>query len=290
MGIASQVLEDRIGPTEGRLGIDDPFDMPSLIQQPTEGRGSAEGLQGAREAEASVLEGFGKQGQELAPEESAQHSDRQEEVGRGSDPTGSVRGQASGRHDAVQMRMVMEGLAPGMEYGQEPDLGPEMAGVGRDLQEGPGGRLEEEAIDDPGVLKCQRGQELRQGEHDVEIGDGQQMRLLGLEPLGRLAALALGTVPVPTGVVGDLLCAAVVTFLDMASQGAGPALDHGPQDTGLVERGAVAFPVGLTVAAGDLGDLQPRPTTHPTGVGGLRSSSRSRRLMVSRTRRVDTWV
>jgi hypothetical protein len=121
-----------------------------------------------------------------------------------------------------------------MEDGQEPDLGSEVAGVGRDLQQGPGGCLEEEAIDDPGVLKCQRGQELRQGEHDVKVGDGQQMRLLGLEPLGRLAALALGTVPVPAGVVGDLLCAAVVTCLDMASQGTGPALGHGPQDTGLV--------------------------------------------------------
>jgi hypothetical protein len=76
MGVASQVFEDRIGPTEGRLGIDDPLDMPSLSQQPTEGRGSAEGLQGALEAEASVLEGFGEQGQELASEESAQHSDR----------------------------------------------------------------------------------------------------------------------------------------------------------------------------------------------------------------------
>jgi hypothetical protein len=190
----------------------------------------------------------------------------------------------------MEMGMVMEGLAPGMEYRQEPDFGSEVAGVGRDLQERLGGRLEEETIEDPWVLEGYGCEKLRQGENDVEVGYGQEMRLLSLKPPGRLAALALGAVPIPTGVVGDLLFAAAVTLLDMATQDAGSALDHGPQDPGLVRGRRVAFPVRGTVAADDLGDLQPRSLAHPSGEGAFRSWSRSSGLTVAWSRWVDTWV
>jgi hypothetical protein len=33
----------------------------------------------------------------------------------------------------MEMGMVMEGLAPGVQYRQEPDLGSEVAGIGRHL-------------------------------------------------------------------------------------------------------------------------------------------------------------
>ena len=170
---------------------------------------------------------------------------------------------------------MREGLAPGMENRQEPDGGPEVVGVGRHLQQGPGRGLKEDAIDHLRVLQGKGSESLGQREHHVEIGHGQEVRLLGLKPLGRLTALALGTVPVPAGVVGDLPLAAVVTLLDMAPQNPGPALDHGPQDPGLSRGGPMAVPVGLTVAADDLGDLQPRPLAHPLGAGGVRSGSRS---------------
>jgi len=115
----------------------------------------------------------------------------------------------------------------------------------------------------------------------VEVGDGQEVRLLGLEPLGRLAALALGTVPVPAGVVGDLQLPAVVTPLDVSTQNPGPALGDGPHDPALCRGGPVALPEGLTVAADDLGDLQPRPLAHPVGEGGVRFWSRSSGLVTA---------
>jgi hypothetical protein len=133
----------------------------------------------------------------------------------------------------------------------------------------------------PGVLQGQGCEDLGQGEHDVEVGDGEEMRLLGLEPPGRLAALALGAVPVSAGVVGDLPLAAVITCLNVATQDARPALGDGPQNPGLVGGRGVAFPVRLTVAADDLGDLQPRSLAHPLGTGGARSESRSSGLVVA---------
>ncbi len=177
-----------------------------------------------------------------------------------------------------------------MENRQEPDGGSEVTRVGRHVQQRPGGGLEEKPVDHPGVLLGEGSKNLRQGEHDVEVGDGQEMRLLGLEPPGRLAALALGTVPVPAGVVGDLPLAAVVTRLDVATEDPGPALGDGPQDSGLSRAGSVALPVRLTVAADDLGDLQPRPLAHPLGAGGVRSGSRSSGLTVACSRRVETCV
>ena len=41
-------------------------------------------------------------------------------------------------------------------------------------------------------------------------------------------ALALGTMPVPAGVVGDLTVLAVVTLLDVAAEGRGAATEYGP--------------------------------------------------------------
>jgi len=240
-----------------------------------------EGLHGAVELELSVLEVLPELSQELAPEQAAQDPDGKEEVGRRGDPPGSIRGQSPSGHDTVQVGMMREGLAPGMENSQEPDGGPEVAGVGRHLQQCPGRSLEQEPIDHLRVLEGHGGQELGQGEHDVEVGDGQEVRLLGLEPLGRLTALALGTVPVPAGVVGDLPLAAVVTLLDVAPQSAGPALDHGPQDPALSRGRRVALPVRLTVAANDLGDLQPRSLAHLLGEGKLRFWSRSNGLVVA---------
>ena len=185
---------------------------------------------------------------------------------------------------------MRESLPPGMKDRQEPDGGSEMTRVGRHLQQGPGRSLEEKPVNHPGVLQGQGSENLRQREHDVEVGNGQEVRLLGLKPLGRLAALALGTVPIPAGVVGDLPLAAVVTCLDMATQNPGPTLGHSPQDPALSRAGPVALPVRLAVAADDLGDLQPRPRAHPMGEAVLRFSSWSKGLVVSWTRWVDTWV
>jgi hypothetical protein len=201
VGIASQVFEDRVGPAEGRLGVDHPLRTSGLGEESVEGWAMSQGLKRSMEAEPFVLEGLVEEGQELAPKEAAQDPHGKKEVRGGGYPSRPIGGQAAGGHHAVDVGMEREFLAPGVEDSEEPDLGPEVTGVGSHLEQGPRCSLKEESIDHPRVLKGQRGQKLRQGEDHVEVWDGQQMRLLGIEPLGRLTTLALGAMPVAAGVV-----------------------------------------------------------------------------------------
>lgn len=43
------------------------------------------------------------------------------------------------------------------------------------------------------------------GEDDMKVRDGQEVPLLGVHPARGLQPLAFGAMPIPTGVVGDLL-------------------------------------------------------------------------------------
>src|SRR4249920_2453621 len=58
----------------------------------------------------------------------------------------------------------------------------------------------------------------RQREHDVEVRDGQQLGLALLHPCERLRALALGTMPVAAGVIGDRRVRAVLAAHNMAAE------------------------------------------------------------------------
>src|ERR1035438_413030 len=75
-----------------------------------------------------------QQSEKLAAEESAQNSDRQEELPAAGDPAGSVWRESSCRHDAVNMRVVQQVLTPTVHHGQEADLCAEMLRIGCDLQ------------------------------------------------------------------------------------------------------------------------------------------------------------
>ncbi len=66
---------------------------------------------------------------ELFSKQAGEDAHRQEEAGPGSDPVLTIRGETSGRDQTVQVRVVLQGLAPGMQDSHKSDLGPEMFGV-----------------------------------------------------------------------------------------------------------------------------------------------------------------
>jgi hypothetical protein len=47
-------------------------------------------------------------------------------------PAGAIGGQAAAGHDAMQVRMKMQVLTPGVQHGKEADGGTEMPGIGGD--------------------------------------------------------------------------------------------------------------------------------------------------------------
>ena len=67
--------------------------------------------------------------------------------------------------------------------------------------------------DDRLVLQGDTGDRRRHGEDEVEIGDWQQLGLAIGEPLRAAQPLALWTVPVAAGVVGDTGSAAVLAAM-----------------------------------------------------------------------------
>ena len=91
-----------------------------------------------------------------------------------------------------------------MEDGDDADLGAEMLGIGGDRAQRLGGGAEQDAVDDGLVLEGDLGDRRRHGEDDVEVGHRQQIGLARRASHSRARQpLALRTVPVAAGVVGD---------------------------------------------------------------------------------------
>ena len=101
-------------------------------------------------------------------------------------------------------------------------------------------------------------QRLGEREDDVEIVDRQQARQAALQPLGALDRLALGTVPVAAGVIGDAAIATAMAGLDMAAQGRRAASGQPAQHGRLLRRDRVSGTIGLPVGADNVRHLQGR--------------------------------
>jgi hypothetical protein len=150
-----------------------------------------------------------------------------------------------------------ERLAPGMQHGNDAKLGAEVPGISGNDPQRLGRRPEQDGVDHRLVLEGDLGDRGRQGEGDVEVGHRQQLSLSRREPVGTGLPLALRAVPVAAGVVGVADEAAVRAALDMTAQRRRPAqLDgahHPPLDPAQVA--VMGLGVGVVVAAEDIRHL-----------------------------------
>ncbi len=105
-------------------------------------------------------------------------------------------------HDAMDVRMMMEILAPGMKHGDEPNLGAEVGGIGRDSSQRLGRRFEQDRIDRRFVLESDLRHRRRQREHDMEVRHRQQFGLSCGKPLRPSSTLALRAMPITAGIIG----------------------------------------------------------------------------------------
>ncbi len=129
-------------------------------------------------------------------EETRQHPHGQEEAGLAGDPARIVRRQAAAGNDDVDVRMVGQRRAPGVQYGGQADARAEMLRLGGDRGEGLRGGPEQEVVDGRLVLECDGADRGRQGEDDVIVGNRQELRLAVFEPLPRRGRLALRAVAI----------------------------------------------------------------------------------------------
>jgi len=157
----------------------------------------------------------------------------------------------------MDMRVVMEVLPPGVQNRETGDLRPEMFRVSAEGQQGLGNGSKEHPVDDAAILKRERREFLRNGEHHVEVLHVEEFLLTRLKPAGSGCRLALWAMPIAARVVGRHLVTAAVTFFEMTSQSCRPAFYEIVQDPALLLRWAVALAIRRTVFADDIGHFWP---------------------------------
>lgn len=114
---------------------------------------------------------------ELAAKDPAQDSDRQKEPQRRRYPPLAVRGQTAARHNTANVWMPLQRLSPGVQNPQEADLGSEMLGIGRYLEQRFRAGLEQKPEEDLLVLPDQWNQCMRHAEDQMVVVDRQQFPL-----------------------------------------------------------------------------------------------------------------
>lgn len=131
--VAAEISEHLIGTGERALGMDHPLDAPQTTQALGEGRRFGQRRQRAGEAQLATFEGCPQPFKEQSAEPPGEDSHRQEEPRSASDPPRLIRRQATAGDNAVQMGMVLQRLAPGVQYCDCANLCAEMPRVGGNI-------------------------------------------------------------------------------------------------------------------------------------------------------------
>ena len=249
VGVAGEIGEDGLRPGERPLGVDHPFRAAQRRERGVEGALVGEGREIAEEGEAAGRMQGREPVEEEAAEQARQHAHRQEEVSLAGDPARPVRRRASAGHDDVDVGMVGQRRAPGVEHGGEADARAQMLRIGGDGSQRLGGGPEQQVVDGGLVLERDRADRRRQGEDDVVIGNRQQLRLAVFEPLPRRRGLTLRAMPVAAGNGRCPLPVLWAIFVMVSPRLRGVG-------NGGVPHGPIAFP--LCVAPHNMIDIQRR--------------------------------
>ena len=149
-----------------------------------------------------------KEIEKLAAKDAAEDLDREEEGILGMNPAGVAWVETAGGNDAVEMRMQSQVLSPGVQNAEEADLGSEVLGVGRNFEHGLRAGAEEQIVEQAWMALTERVQLVGQGKDDVEVGHAEQILFAPCQPALACLGLALRTVAVATGVIGNGLVVA----------------------------------------------------------------------------------
>ena len=114
MRVPRQIAEHLLRPGQGGLGIDDPFGLPQGGHKLSpRGRGR-EGLTRPMQVQSILAHGVAQHREEGAPEKTAEDPDREEETVRTGNPGRAITSQPACRDEAMNMRMMVQRLSPGV--------------------------------------------------------------------------------------------------------------------------------------------------------------------------------
>ena len=160
-----------------------------------------------------------------------------------------------------------------MEHGRHADVTAEVTGIAAEPRQRGGGGVKQQTVDQARMALRERVEGMREREDDMEVRNRQNLAAAGGKPALSGHALALRTVAVAAGVVGDALGAARGADGPMAAQYSGAALGDGVQAAVLGGGQAMGAPMVRGVGAHDVGQFE---AGRPRG-GGARPDGRGRR-------------
>ncbi len=173
MGVAREIPDHGLGAVERPFRVDLPACMADLLHLAGEGAGVREMRDGPVEGEPPVSMGLGELLDEAPPEAAREHLDGGEEPVAPDLPFAGGDAEPGVRHQAVQVRMPIHPLVPGVQHGGSAGPGGEARGIGADGAQGLGGDPEEDVEDRPSVLQRDPGDRPGQREDDMEVRDRQ---------------------------------------------------------------------------------------------------------------------
>ena len=158
--------------------------------------------------------------------------------------------ETAGRDHAVNMRMMLEILPPGVKNAEEADLCAEMLRIGGNLQQTWRRWRETEIINNLLVVQSQPGKFMRDRENHMHVIHRQQFLISFGEPLVAGVGLALWAMPGAAGVEGDGLVAALETAIQVATERCRAAVLDGEEHAQVQPRqpGSVLFDKALPCA------------------------------------------
>jgi len=233
VGIAAQIVEHLRRSGKRSFGIDNPLFVSKCCHQPGKGLTVRHGGDLAVKAQSAFLIQLLQMVEVRFAELLGQGFSPEQIPLSGRHPAGSVESPNPGRNQAVQMKMIDQGLGPDMQHADNAQLPLKTpAGVGGKSLKGLVDAAEQVVQQLPWITVDDQVEIMGQGEDQMKIAGGQQLAPAGIEPafLGQCAAF--GTVTVAAAVANIALEPALVALLPVTAHHGGPAtadMMHGLQ-------------------------------------------------------------
>ena len=159
--------------------------------------------------------------------------------------------------ETVQMKVIPQGLVPGVKDSQETDLSVQMGSpeVGQRFRD----RFKEDVEQDFLVGENERIQFVRERENEVKVTRGQKFGFLALQPLFGGVRSTLGAMAVTARVVAGPLKAAAVTTLQMSAESFSSANFNGVNNLKMSSRQLVTLAIGFAMETENIGEFPLRP-------------------------------
>ncbi len=290
MGVACEVCQHMGGVPQRFGGMHHPLGRPQGVEKALPALRLRECLTASGTEEGAPGICLPQGGDEQPAKQPTEDAHWEKEAGTAGHPSRAVRCQAPARDDTMEVRMVVQLLAPGMQDRQKADVSPSMLRITGESQECFGGGTEQQVIEEAGIGQRQGTERGGQRKDHVRIRHVQPLAFPGCQP-GRLRGpLAFRAVPIATGVILDHLVPAVLALGFVSPKRGGTAPRNRVQHLALLPGGRlpIALQIRRAIVLDDVGHFQPW-VGHGNASSAVGSSRESSGLAVSRMAVGDTW-